>query len=800
MNPTTPYTPPVNPSQEDDGLEIRQILFQLLRIWYLVVISIAIALTAAHLYLRYTVPIYEVKSKFFIKEKETPFSIFEDAVGMNTSEIGLVNQTIILKSRPIAAAALAQLDFDVEYFTQGVFIKKEQYGSTSITALVDWTKPQLCNGDIRVAWTNGTTFTLEFTEEAYTRVDAGSGQRVRMEAPVSSTTTFRFGEPVHFPYLNLTIVRTGMEESGEMVIRLRDKEGLINEYTGTNLSIQPVEKLSSILELSLKTPTPQKGREYLDRLQQVYLEDELAEKNTMSTNTIEFIDAQLVILSDSLLYVENRLENFRSNNKIYNISSEGSAVYEELVALERQLAQEQFKREYYTQLRQYLVREDYSEIVVPSGLGIQDPILNSLIENLLVLQSEKSTHLARLTETAPPVREVNRKIADMNRSIQEVLQNVDENASLLIRDLQGRIRSMEVDFNRLPQTEQNLLRIQREFTLNESLYTYLLQKRAEAAITRASNTTSNKIIEDARIGGGPISPKASRFYAIALSLGLILPLGGVVAKVYLNDKLKDTVEIRKKSEVTLLAQIGFSEAQDNLLVFNRPRSGVSEAFRSLRSNINFILPKDKASVIMLTSSISGEGKTFCSINLASVYALTGKKTILLGCDMRKPKIFDDFGLANKKGLSSYLSGMEEKAAVIQASRFENLDIIASGPIPPNPAELLVSESMANLLAQLRSDYEVIILDCPPVGLVSESLDLMQLSDLCLFILRYNYSKKAFIEQINLLKQQQQLKNAYLVFNGLDKSASSYGYGYGYGYGYYSDEKGDEKFLPSLRKK
>jgi capsular exopolysaccharide synthesis family protein len=788
-NNVTPTPQHVPQRQEEDALEIQQILWQLLRIWYLVLISIGIALAGAYLYLRYTVPVYEVKSKFFIKEKETPFSIFEDAIGMNTSEIGLVNQTIILKSRPIAAAALAQLDFDVEYYSKGVFITKEQYGSTPITVVVDWTKPQLCNGDIKIVWNNKSSFTLEFLEEDYTRVDAE--KRGSTEAPVLKQNTFRFGEVLRLPYLNLTIALTSTEATGEMLIRLRDREGLISEYTGDNLTIQPVDKASSILELSLKTPTPAKGKEYLDRLQLVYLEDELAEKNTMSTNTIEFIDAQLVMLSDSLLYVENRLENFRSNNKIYNITTEGSAVYTELVTLERQLAQEQFKREYYSQLRQYLLREDYSEIVVPSGLGIQDPILNSLIENLLVLQAEKSMHMAKLTETAPMVRDVNRKISDMNRSIQEVLRNVDENAGLIIRDLQARIREIERDFNRLPQTEQNLLRIQREFALNESLYTYLLQKRAEAAITRASNTTSNKVIEDARPGGGPISPQSTRIYAIALMLGMIVPVGGVVAKVYLNDKLKDLGEIRKKSDVTLLAQIGFSEEQDNLLVFNRPRSGVSEAFRSLRSNINFILPKDKAAVIMLTSSISGEGKTFCSINLASVYALTGKKTILLGCDMRKPKIFGDFGLDNTKGLSSYLSGMEEKASVIQAARFENLDIIAAGPIPPNPAELLVSERMSDLLALLRTEYEVIILDCPPVGLVSESLDLMQLSDLCLFILRYNYSKKPFIDQINLLKQQQQLKNAYLVFNGLDKSANSYGYGYGYRYGYYEDSTNEK---------
>lgn len=776
---------------EDDLINVKDLINQVIRIWPYILLSLFVTITIAFLVIRYTVPVYQVSSKFFVKEKETTFGIFENA-GLDGNEMGLSNQMIILKSRPIAEATLDQLDFDVEYYTQGVFVRSEIYRNTPIAVEVDWQQPQPCNGDILIKWENRHGFTITFLSDEYTQVFPGDEGRQKLDKPVSPTQRFDFGRFVDLPYARFKVGLTGPSESGEAIIRIRDRTSLVNHYTGRSLQITPMDKQSTILQLTLNTQIPQKGKDYLDRLQQVYLEKELEEKNEMATNTIDFIDAQLVVLSDSLMYIENRLGNFRSNHSIYNLSSEGSMVFEQMTEMERELAQQRFRRSYYQQLREYLVREDYNEIVVPSGLGIEDPILNSLIMNLLELRAERSRHLAKLTANSPPVREVNRKISDLNASIREVLANVDQNAQLGINDLESRINLMEREFNRLPQTEQNLLRIQREFSLNEGLYTYLLQKRAESAITRASNTPSNKIIEAALINPQPISPKRQLTYLIAVVLGLAIPIGVSFLRGYFNTKIKDVAELDKKSNIPLLAKILYSEEKDNLVVMNHPRSGVTEAFRSLRANINFILPKDRVAVIMVTSSISGEGKTFCSMNLASVYALSGKRTILVGCDLRKPKIFEDFGLSNQTGLSSYLSGqVEDLGAIIQPTAYADLDVIASGPIPPNPAELLITDRFHQMMAMLREQYEVVILDTPPVGLVSESLELIQEADLTLFIVRYNYSQKHFIEHINTLKKQEILKKAYLVFNGMDKAAGQYG-GYGYGYGYYEEDQRKRK--------
>jgi capsular exopolysaccharide synthesis family protein len=783
------------PQIEEEEIDLRELLNQIISIWPQILACVAIALFIAFTYLKLTVPEYEVRSKFFIKEKESALGgIFGESAmgfGLGESEKGLNNQMVILKSRPIANRALEKLNFDVEYIEEEFFKRIELYDKTPIAIAVDWSHTQLTNGDILIKWANSTEFSMEYVSDDYLQFSPNEDGNKLVESPKNPGLLFTFGTELLLPGNKFKVELTGTENEGELIIRLRDRKSLINQFTGDILSISPIDKNGTILNLSLRTETPSKGKDYLNTLQTVFLSNELNEKNETATNTIDFIDRQIVVLTDSLLYIENRLQNFRSQNAIYDLSNEGSIIYEKLSELELELGQEKFKRSYYVQLKDYLVQGSYNEIVVPSGLGIQDPILNSLIMNLIELQAEKSLQLSRLTETAPPVREVNRKIEDLNRSIREVLENVDQNSVLAIRDMEARIQEIQRSFSSLPQTEQNLIRIQREFNLNEGLYTFLLQRRAEAAITRASNTPGNKIIEDAIVSNEPVSPKTPLTYLIGLILGLIGPIGVFFVKRMFSNKFKELSELEKRSDLSIVAKVMQAETglDGNLVVLNKPKSAVSESFRSLRANLNFILPKDQPAVISLTSSISGEGKTFCAINLASVYALSGKKTILIGCDLRKPKIAEDFLLVNDRGLSNYLSGhLEEIDQIIHSTSYENLDVIVSGPIPPNPAELLISKNFELLIQALKEEYEVIILDTPPVGLVSETLDLIQLSDICLFVVRYNYTQKSFVDNINSLKSQNLLRNSYMVFNGISSNAINYGYGYGY----YAEDKKKEK--------
>lgn len=780
--------------QEDEStFDIKFLFPKILRIWPYILLSVAIFLGIFYYYTKTTTPLYRVSGKFFIKEQDSPISLFENNSVFEDQGMGLTNESIILKSSPIADATLSQLKFDVEYYSESAFLLSEVYKNTPVLVEVDWKAPQLIHSLIRIKWESLTSYSLIFDAEKYTQfIPEGSWGSVTG----IKTQTFNFGEWVETPNFKLKINNTSGQESGNSLFIIRDRNYLISKFS-SSLNVDLVEKNSSILDLSIIVPNQEKGETYLNALMQTYLDLELLEKNEIANRTINFIDSQVAGVSDSLTYFENQLQNFRSSNKIYNLSNESNTVFGQLTQIETQLANETLKRRYYQSLKDYLVRENYNEIMVPSGLGIEDPYLNGLIENLLSIQVERSRLLATQTELSPAVREANKKLTDLNRSIREILENVDLNNSMTIADLEKRKAEIESSFRSLPVAEQNLIRIQRQATLNESIYNFLSEKRAEAAITKASNRPNNKIIEYAKSSGGQISPKPLRNYLMALLLGLFTPIAFVVIRELFRSKIEDIGYLERKLKLPVISTILKGKTAENLVVFNYGKSGISESFRSLRANIRFMMPADKQMTLMITSTISGEGKTFCALNLASVYSLTGKKTILVGCDMRKPKIFQDFDITNNAGLSTILSGQDANwKDVVVSTKHDNLDILVSGPIPPNPSELLITPRFESLLKELKENYDVVILDTPPIGLVSETIDLLSFVDLTLFVFRQNYSQRSFIDALNSLKLGKGLKHVYAIFNGVDATKVNYGYGYtyGYGYGYYDDDKKKSKLL------
>lgn len=778
--------------EEESSFDIKSILPKIVRIWPWILLSLGIFLGFAYYYTNTSVPTYKVSSKFFIKENDKGLSFFETPALGSESGIGLTNETIILKSRPIANATLDKLDFDVEYYEEGPFIPKEIYRKTPIVVEVDWKAPQLTHGIIRVDWTSLEEYTLVFESKGYGQFfpDGSSGSIGELEE-----LNFKFNEWAETPQFKLKISNVSGQESGTSYFILRDRNYLIN-YFSLGLTIELSQKNSSILNLSLVVPNRAKGEAYLNALMETYLDQELQEKNEIANRTINFIDSQVAGVADSLNLIEDELQDYRSTNKIYNLSNESSSVFASLTQIENQLANENLKRRYYQSLKDYLVRENYNEIVVPSGLGIDDPYLNGLIENLLSVQVERSRLMATQTEISPAVRETNKKLSDLNKSIREILDNVDLNNKMTIADLEDRKKDIEQSFRSLPEAEQNLIRIQRQATLTENIYNFLSEKRAESAISKASNTPSNKIIEYAKAGLLQVNPKPGRNYMAAIFAGLMIPILFVFVKEFFRTKIEEPKFLERKLKVPVLSTILFNKSKEPLVVFDAGKSGIAEGFRSLRSNIKFIVPKEKQLTFMITSTISGEGKTFCAMNLAAVYSLTGKKTILIGCDMRKPKIFEDFEVQNDIGLSTFLSGQEDEwEKIIKKTKYDNLDLIVSGPIPPNPSELLFSVNFEKLIDSLKKEYDVVILDTPPVGLVSETLDLLSLVDFTLFVFRQNYSEKVFIDAVNGLKEQKGVKNLYAIFNGLDASRISYGgygYSYGYGYGYYEEAKKKKK--------
>jgi capsular exopolysaccharide synthesis family protein len=347
----------------------------------------------------------------------------------------------------------------------------------------------------------------------------------------------------------------------------------------------------------------------------------------------------------------------------------------------------------------------------------------------------------------------------------------------------------------IPTTERELLEIERRFRIQESLYLFLLQKRAELSISLAATESDTRLIDSARLMPGPISPVPQRAYSIAIILALIIPTVFIFGIEKLNDKVSDTAVLRKLTQIPLLGVVRYSPLPSALVAINKPQSAIAEEYRTIRTNLDFFNAEKKVKVVMVTSSIGTEGKTFTAMNLASVLASSGLKTVLVGLDLRKPRIVQDFGIHNDVGCSNFLSGNASIDDVIQQSEIvSNLSIIPSGPIPPNPGELIMSRNMKTLVRELSSRFDRVVIDTPPIGLVSDGLILADLSDALIFVVRDGVTRKAHVRHAEELYAKGQLKHVGMVFNAARRRNKQYGYAGGYGttygsdYGHYFEEE------------
>jgi capsular exopolysaccharide synthesis family protein len=553
------------------------------------------------------------------------------------------------------------------------------------------------------------------------------------------------------------------------------------------VQVRPLINYGSVLEVSMVTKVVEKGSDYVNALMDAFLEYDLREKNRISENALRFIEEQLYIVEDSLNSVERRMQQFKVANKLLDVGAEFGGVLNNIRTLEETIQKIDFELSYYRSLRDYLLRkgQDYEEVVAPSVVGISDGLLNQLIAQLVDYSLQRRTLVSIVNENHPDVAVLDQQIQRVRDNVFENIQNLIENTETKKRESNDKLRSFDQQFSKLPMAESSYTNIFREYKLRENLYTYLLEKRAEAGIAKASNVSDNSIVDYAK-KGSLIYPKKIQNYSYAVGLGFFIPLGFLLLYHYLNNRIMDQIQLKSILKIPLLGTIGYSDKDTNLLVADFPRTLSSESFRSLRSALFYIHSEKTCKRILVTSSISGEGKTFISINVASAMALSGKKTCLMGMDLRKPKLAANMNMSNKKGLSTFLVGKHGYEEIVLNTKYENLYVVPSGPVPPNPSELLLKDQLNELFSYLEQEFDVIIMDCPPVGLVSETMDLLRFSDINLYIVRYDYTHKNHLLMINDLYASDQVRDFYAIFNGLKSGGDTYdfgGYNYGYGYNY-----------------
>jgi tyrosine-protein kinase Etk/Wzc len=759
-----------NPAGFSHLINIQKILLMMLRNWYFYLIGIVIAGTGAYFYLKYKIPTYHVETTILIGEEQGTQGSEDLLKGfaLRPGIQNLDNQVLIVKSYSMIRKAVEEVPFAIDVYRKGYRSKASYYPLSPIRV-----EP----GEDGPPYDSEFIFQYDDEDRFYLKTSRSSHHNL--------DSLFRFGQNIQFDDGSFTInpqpeLEDIYKAGGKIYIRFYDKARLTDVYL-QRIQVSNATREGSIIRLSLDGPNRVKDVLFLDKLTAVYINNNLEKKNQEALRITEFINAQLGDVLDSLKITENQLMNFRSTNMIMDVSAQAQRIIDQTALLDNENATLSLKRNYFNYLEKYLSQEDNDKApIAPATMGIEDPLLANLMQELAGLQAEYFSNVAG--ERNPLQGQLEMRIRNTKNSIKETLMGIKLANSMALDKVDEQIRKVNAQASGLPVKERQLLGFERQFNLNNTLYTFLLQRRAESQIQSASNTPDNELVDPAR-ASGPVSPIPQVVFIFAFAFALGIPTLFILLKEIIYNKITCEEDLKLITELPIVAHFPHSRLSYNTVVLNEPDSRISESFRSLRTRMDFFTRDIKCPIIVLTSSIPGEGKTFAAINLASAYSLAEKKTILVGFDLRRPMLGQSFNLSGEFGLTDYLIGKKKLNEVIQETDFKNLSVILSGTVPPNPGELASSDLARDMFDQLRSKYDFIIVDSPPIGVVSDIYLASSMADAVLMMVRHEYTKKNVLSATLAEIQSNGIGRVSILVNDVKSLGSSYRYAYKYKYDY-----------------
>jgi tyrosine-protein kinase Etk/Wzc len=764
--------------------------------WYLFFISFILSIITAYFYTKYSTPLYQVSTTLMIENESPSFSserVLED-MELFSKDRNILNEKVILGSYYIINETLKQLNFTITYYLDNGYSPIELYTSSPFLVIIDSLKPQAVNVFFELEFVSDNEFKLNCKGKG---IDLYSYQNQELTDKINEleySAKFTFGDKIETPYFSFWIISNDDYKFSNPDIGIKCKFVLNNldELTlgyKKSLNIELYEKQVDVLSISLETKNITKGVDFLNQLTKVYIGEKLEKNNFNANSTIRFIDEQLLSISDSLLFAENRLQRFKSTSKVMDIDFQTQQLFDHILGLEKEKAILISQQKYfYYVLKSVKEGINLDKMMLPSTIGISDAILNNLIKELSDLSAKKITLSLNASKKSQAILNIETQINNIKELILSNINNSIESSDISINNIEKQLSILGEKAKKLPAIQQKLIDFERQFDLNNEIYNFLMKKRSEAQIAKASNTSNSEIIDKARQHVfEKISPKNSLVFLIAIFLGLLPPSALVFLSVIFKDTIMTRKDILKIADITIVEGI-FQSNHTSMNVFvEKPNSPIAESFRSLYTNLQFYIKWKEQQVILISSAGKGEGKTFISVNLAMVFASFGIKTCLLSYDLRRPKIHQVFNLTNEIGLSSYLTGNSGIEDIIKFSGTQNLDIIITGTIPPNPVELIMSKQTENLIEYLKLMYQCVIIDSPPVGIVSDGLLLAKYSDINVIIARQNQTKKkAFIDLMYKIINNK-LKNTTILLNGI-KQNFIHGFDYCHELSYFEEEK------------
>lgn len=767
--------------------------------WKWFVLSLIICLGLASIYLRYTIPIYQTYAKLLIKEENNSRGRnslqYTTNLGMVSNSTGIDNEMEILKSSSIAIQAVKDLKLYTTYMSAGKVTNRLMYKTQPISVDIDPIHLDILTHPISLTITReGKKYHVEGTyystnpdapgkayaiDKSFTALPAAIGTQAGILTFIPNSTT-------------------PMKDGEKVLVRISPPKAVAIGYAA-GLSIAQSSKSTSIAVLTINDQSPERAIDYLKQLAICYNRQANEDKNEVAVRTEEFINGRLEKINTELGSTESQLENYKKANKMVELQMSANQALSNSDQYDQKLAEANTQIALLNSINDYMNQPSNKYETLPANIGISDQSAVSLINKYNEIVLERNRLLRSASENSPTVTPLTSQLDDLSSSIRRAMAQAKRSMDIqrnAVASQYGKYNSM---IQQTPEQEKTMKQIGRQLEVKAGLYLMLLQKREENSISLAATADKGKLIDDPTVVG-KVAPRSSTIYAGALAAGLAIPSVVFFLLSFFRYKIEGHDDVARLTRLPIIADVAVAsetaKTKADIVVHENQNNQMEEIFRSMRTNVQFML-KENEKVISFTSSISGEGKTFIAANLAVSFALLGKKVILVGLDIRKPRLAELFEIDDHRhGITNLLTKTVVTAADIQVQTLpsgvnDNLELLMAGPIPPNPAELLTRTSLDDIMDLLKRTYDYVIIDTAPVGLVTDTLQVGRVSNLTVYVCRADYTPKENFELINTLHAENKLPNICVVVNGIDLSKKKYGYYYGYGkygryakYGYY----------------
>ncbi len=776
---TTPQEPYRRESQDIlNSFDPEKFLYLLKQKWWLLLVFFGVCLGVSYLIVRYTKPVYESKSILRLQ-----FESEASSLGLGTNiealELNEISGEIeLLKSNLFFSKVVDVIGMDVSYYYYGEFLVDERYRNSPFAVAFKIKNSAFYDKPIDVTLKSDQVFELSYDY---------NGEVVKAD--------YRFGEAINNDHFNFLIEKTDYFKSDDVLGRyyftINSREALIN-YLQQNVTVRPENLNAKTILISLQDFNKYKARDFVVAIDTLYLGYTKETKNTVLEQKINFLDNQISSTEEKLEAFEDYFESFIIENRTTNLESDLSKTINLLNVLDSQRFNIRARLVDIEVLENQLL-SDEPVIVSPLLLTQMPSMIADALNGYLEVQGEKQEKLESYNENTFVIGRLDNRLRIQRKSLLDLVTEYKETLNSQLTELQIRKNKLEGNFVELPTMGTEYNKNQRLYSLQEDFLLSLRQSKMELEITKAGTVPKSVILSPASLESSPIKPQPLLIMGVGATLGIVLSIGFLLISYLAHNKLTSLKELERLTDVPIIGSVPFyskKKMDDSKLIINADsKSSISESLRTIRTNMEFLQGTNSQKVVTITSTISGEGKTFVAVNIAAIVALSKNKVCVVDMDMRKPKVHLAFDSENgDHGMSTLLIGKSKLEDCIRESSIKNLNYIVAGPIPPNPSELILNGKYEKLLGELKKKYDLIILDTPPIGLVTDAVQSMKKSDLQMYIMRADYSNRSFIKSLENLKKVNRFSNLTIVFNSMKSNGRGYGYGYGAGYahGYYED--------------